>query len=389
MPPYDLIVIGAGIVGLAHALAGAKRGLRVCVFERTSRAIGASVRNFGMVWPIGQPPGPMLDRALASRRIWLECASECPFWAEACGALHVATSKDELGVLEEFADLYPDAGYDMTLLNAPDAVRRNRAIRPDLALGALWTRNELAIDPRQAVRELPGYLARRYGVEFRFESHVRSVYSGVVELSDGSVIHAPRIAVCSGPELRTLFPAELARAGLMNCKLQMMRTVPQPDRWRMSTHLASGLTLIHYKAFAKCPSLPELRVRLNEQFPEHIKLGVHVLVSQNLAGELTIGDSHEYSPDIEPFDKASIDRLVMEYLGGFATVPDSGIAERWHGVYPKSTAGHSEFVCRVTAGVFLINGLGGNGMTLSFGLAEETIDSILNDRDCSPPSTSL
>ncbi len=45
----DLAVVGAGIIGLAHALAAAKRGLSVIVFDRNEQAVGASVRNFGLV----------------------------------------------------------------------------------------------------------------------------------------------------------------------------------------------------------------------------------------------------------------------------------------------------------------------------------------------------
>ncbi|HEY3736031.1 MAG TPA: FAD-dependent oxidoreductase, partial [Jatrophihabitans sp.] len=45
----DLVVVGAGIVGLGHAAAALRRGLSVVVLERDSRAVGASVRNFGHV----------------------------------------------------------------------------------------------------------------------------------------------------------------------------------------------------------------------------------------------------------------------------------------------------------------------------------------------------
>ncbi len=65
----DVLIVGAGIVGLAHALAYAKRGLKVVVFERNLQAVAASIRNFGMVWPIGQAEGNLYNRALKSREI--------------------------------------------------------------------------------------------------------------------------------------------------------------------------------------------------------------------------------------------------------------------------------------------------------------------------------
>jgi glycine/D-amino acid oxidase-like deaminating enzyme len=64
------IVVGAGIAGLAAARTLAVRGCKVTVLEKTQRATGASIRNFGMILPVGQADGKYYERAMLSRQIW-------------------------------------------------------------------------------------------------------------------------------------------------------------------------------------------------------------------------------------------------------------------------------------------------------------------------------
>lgn len=79
---YDIAVVGAGIVGLACALAAARRGLAVVVIDRDAQANGTSIRNFGFVTVTGQPRGLVWRRAHRSRAVWDEVAEEAAFAAD-------------------------------------------------------------------------------------------------------------------------------------------------------------------------------------------------------------------------------------------------------------------------------------------------------------------
>jgi FAD dependent oxidoreductase TIGR03364 len=366
--PYDDAVIGAGILGLAHAYQLARRGRRVVVFERHSRAEGASVRNFGMVWPIGQAWGPMRDLALNSREIWLELLRSSGLWHDSCGSLHLAYRDDEAEVLKEFFEQSRPYTQSFRLLGPAETLKHTRVVKRDGLQLALFSPLELCVDPREVVAFLPGWLKRQFGVEFQFRCPITVInspklYSGPREWS------AKRCWICCGDELSLLYPDQLESSGVVRCKLQMMRSQPAQAGWRIGPSLAAGLTLRHYPSFRDCPSLAALKQRIADESPWFDRFGIHVLVAQNGRGELTIGDSHEYGDAIEPFDKGEIDEWILGYLKTFLDAHDLRIAARWHGTYAKHPA-QPYVILKLAPDVVAVTGVGGAGLTLSFGLAE-------------------
>ena len=369
MKTRSAIVIGAGIVGLAMARALSEKGYRVRVFERSSRAVGASIRNFGMVWPVGQS-GRLYERALRSRDIWKEAGSTGAFWHEQAGSLHLAYHQDEWQVLQE---LYESFRKDrpVQLLTPAQVTNMSEAVVENGLLGGLHSADELIVDPREAIAALPGWLTEKYKVEFSWNRCVSYISDNTVYVGNDEEYQADLIAVCSGADFETLYPEAFSRYPLTSCKLQMMRFRSQPDAWRIGPALCGGLSLIHYKSFMAAASLPALKERYQRELPEYLNWGIHVMVSQNGYGELTVGDSHEYGSVHDPFDKEFINRMIVDYLKTFARFRDWTISETWNGIYPKLTDGEADLFFSPEPGVFVVNGLGGAGMTLSFGLAEE------------------
>ncbi|HLP94360.1 MAG TPA: TIGR03364 family FAD-dependent oxidoreductase [Saprospiraceae bacterium] len=366
---YDVAIVGAGIVGLATAYAAASKGLKTIVFERNPRAIGASIRNFGLIWPIGQPPGNLLDRAMRSRETWIKVARESGLRIRQNGSLQLAYHDDEMEVLHAFKASTQGAGYEIELLNPEETLQKSSSVRAQGLKGAMFSNTECTVTSREAIPQLAQYLEMVHGVEFHFGSAVTHVDTGL--LSDFyDTWHAERIFICSGAEFETLYPRVFRESGITKCKLQMLRTAAQPKDWQLGPSLCAGLTLLHYQSFAHLQELQAVKHRYEVENADYARFGIHVLVSQNHKGEIILGDSHEYGWDVSPFDSDAINRLILHYLNGFAAFPDMQIAETWHGVYPK-LPGKTELVMEIEPGVWIVNGLSGAGMTMSFGLTEE------------------
>ncbi|MCD9086362.1 TIGR03364 family FAD-dependent oxidoreductase [Stenotrophomonas sp. SY1] len=368
------LVVGAGIVGLAVARALVARGCKVRVLERYDRAVGASVRNFGMVWPIGVPNGPLYERALRSRQLWQELLDATGAWHDPSGSLHVAHADDEWAVLQQYAAANA-ALRPCRVLDADATRAMSPAVVAKDLRGALFNADELVVDPREVIGVLPAYLSERHGVEFHWRTPVTCVESGKV-WSGSRCFEADQIFVCSGPEFEQLYPELYAAAPLTRCKLQMQRLVAQPQGFRLGAALCGGLSLVHYAGFREAADVAPLQARYQAQHADLIELGIHVMATQNGLGEITIGDSHAYAHTHDPFDEQLINRKVRDYLSGFMQVPDNTIAQTWHGIYPKLTDGSTEFIAEPEAGVTIVNAVGGGGlgMTLSFGLAEELVE---------------
>ncbi len=365
------IVVGAGIVGLAAARALAKHGYKVEVFEKSERAVGASVRNFGMVCPIAHPLGSLYERATRSRDIWRELCTEANLYHSNRGSLYLAHEQDELDIIEEFVDL--NSGYrPVRLVSKDEILSLSPAANPVGLKGGFFSADEVIVDPREAIRTIPDYFAETLDIKFRFFSSVTRVehpyvWCGVQRFE------ADEVYICSGPDFESLYPELYLANPLTRCNLQMLRSVPQPNGFNIGPALCGGLSLLHNKSFEDCPSISRMYKRIIAEHPEYLEHGIHVMISQTGIGEVTIGDSHHYGYTLEPFNSEHINTLILNYLRRFVVLPDWTIQQTWNGIYVKMVEG-TELVLTPEEGVTIVNGLGGAGMTLSFALLEDVVN---------------
>ena len=370
---YDLAVVGAGICGLAHALAAARRGLKVVVIERDAQAHGASIRNFGFVTVTGQQQGECWRRAMRSRDIWAEVAPEAGIRIEHQGLAVAVRRPEAVAVLEAFLDTAMGAACQ--LLAAPEA----RARFPMLARGTfeavLWSPHELRVESREAVPVLARWLAEAHGVTFLYRTLVRAVTPPSIETSRGS-IKAERCVVCPGDDFLGLYPERLAGYGLTRCKLHMLRVAPPAELLPFNAAVMSDLGLIRYLGYAELPAAAALKRRLAAEQPVELANGIHLIVVQSADGSLVVGDSHHYGATPDPFAPEAVDELILDELRAVTGIATLVVRERWVGTY-ASAADRLMLVDRPNDGVRLVVITSGTGASTSFAIAEEVIDELL------------
>ena len=363
---YDLAIVGAGILGLAHAHAAARRGLRVVVLDRDAQANGASLRNFGFVVVTGQAPGQDHARALRGRDIWLEVAAAAGIPVAHCGALLAVRRAEAMALLE--AVVRAGRAEGCRLLSRAELL----ALQPGLGgaelCGGLHSPHELRVDSREAIPKLTGHLARTLGVTFRFGTTVTGIAPPVVETSAGPV-RASKVVVCPGDDLTGLFADRIAAHRVTRCKLQMLR-IADPG-FRLRAGVLSDLSLLRYGGFAGLPEAAALRARLLRDQPDMLANGVHMIAVQGADGSLVLGDSHHYGPTPDPFASAAVEGMILsEYAAVFGAGPVR-VTERWTGTYASAEA----TVLRDAphADVRLVIVTSGTGASTGFALGEETI----------------
>ncbi|HEX3350853.1 MAG TPA: TIGR03364 family FAD-dependent oxidoreductase [Acetobacteraceae bacterium] len=365
---FDCAIVGGGIVGLGHALAAVRHGLRTAVIDRDARAVGASVRNFGFITVTGQPAGATWRRAMRSRDIWAQAAAKAGIVVHHRGLLMCARRPEAMAVLEEFAD--GPMGKGCRVLGRDEVQRFRPALRDDLE-GALYSPHELRVESREAVAQLAAWLGTQ-GVTFLNRVAAHAVAPGVIGTSIGEV-RAERIVVCPGTDLVTLFPEIADRRRVTLCKLHMMR-VAAPG-WRLPAAVMSDLGLIRYLGYADCPSLAALRARLEREQTAWLADGIHLIAVQGADGSLVVGDSHRYSLAPDPFQPRDVDDRILAELSAVLDVPTPEVIERWVGIYPSGPdVAFTESPCE---GVRLVLVTSGTGASTAFAIGEETLADLL------------
>lgn len=362
----DLVVVGAGIVGLAHAWHAARAGLAVVVVERDGWAVGASVRNFGHVCTTAQG-GDVLPIALAAREHWLHLGRDAGLAVRECGTVLVARTAAEQAVLDEFAAERGDAVRPLTPAQAAALL----GLAPAGLVGALHLVADLRVDPVAALPAIAAHLAR-LGVRFLWRTAVQDVADGVVTTPHGP-IRTERTVLAVGHDVDRFFPDAAEAHGLTRCRLRMLE-VDAPGGAVVEPALLTGTSMLRYDGLSAQPSAAAVRQEVRERNPALLDEAVNLMLTQRPDGRLILGDTHHYGTTEDPFEDERSDALVLAE-GRRLLGADLVVRRRWRGVY--ASAPTPFLVAEPRDGVQVVAVTSGIGMTTALGLAERVLTQTL------------
>lgn len=236
----DVVVVGAGMTGAACALYAARAGLDVVVVDRGPVAGGTTGAGEGNILVSDKEPGPELELALLSGRLWAELAEEFGrlIEYEAKGGVVVASTSDGLAALERFADAQRAAGVAAETVVGDGLYGLEPHLAPGLP-GAVFYPQDRQVMPALAA----AHLLRASGARLftgRTVTDVLTTSDGAVRgvRTDRGDIHAPAVVNAAGTwggELAALVGVDLPvlpRRGFV------LVTEPLPRRVRHKVYAA-------------------------------------------------------------------------------------------------------------------------------------------------------
>lgn len=201
---WDVVVLGAGIVGAACALECVTRRLRTAVIEGKGIGSGATSAGMGHIVVMDDSAAQM---ALThySQTLWHDLGKRLPASVEfeSCGTLWVAGDEEEMEEVRRKSLLYASAGVHTETLDRRMLAEAEPHLRQPLA-GALRVPSDAVLYPPCAA----GYLmheAVQRGARL-YARKAMSAQAGRVRLDDGNELHTARMVNACGADAGELLP---------------------------------------------------------------------------------------------------------------------------------------------------------------------------------------
>ena len=356
--PFDIAIIGAGIVGAACAWEAVRARLKVAVIDRGPVGGGTTGSGMGHI-VVMDDSDAQLALTNFSQRIWRELATDLPDDIEydECGTLWIGTDDDDMDAIARKKDFYAKKKIIAQVLDAAQVAEAEPNLRTGLA-GGLLVPHDSVIYPPCAARHFLERATNR-GAKTFFGSDATAIAPGAVTLKNGTNISAGIVVVAAGPWSHAL----CADAVVKPRKGHLAITDRYPKYIRHQIVEVGYLKSAH--------SVTADSVAFN--------------VQPRATGQILIGSSRQYGCDDSQIDYEILSRMLArakEFMPGIGTL---SVVRTWTGLR-AATPDKLPLIgpSSVSEKIWLATGHEGLGITTSTGTARLLIDQILKRRPAIP-----
>lgn len=344
---FDLIVIGAGIIGASCADAASAEGMRVAIVEPGPLGGGATAAAMGHLVAMDDDPAE-LALAHYSLRLWEGFADLKEAEFSRCGTLWVARNDHELAAASERIARLKAVGIDARLIDSAALYQLEPALVSGLAGGMLVPREAVVYPPRVA-----NYLVQRAqsrGARLYAGRRVQSLQRGGVQLDDDTHLSGP-VLVATGCALPNLLPMLPMRAR----KGHLVITDRYPDLIRHQLLELGYADSAHGDA--------DSSVAFN--------------VQPRPTGQILIGSSREFSANDATVSPAMVQRMLERSFAFVPRLRQLQALRIWTGFRPTTPDGRP-YIGAVPDAVdqWVAAGHEGLGVTTALGTAKLLLDLI-------------
>ena len=354
---YDLIVIGAGIVGASCADAASAAGLRVAIVEPGPIGGGATAAAMGHLVAMDDDPAE-LALAQYSLREWEQFADLKEAEFSRCGTLWVARSEAELSAAAARVARLGAAGIEAQLIDAATLYELEPALAPGMCGGMRVPREAVVYPPRVA-----RYLVQRAqsrGAQLYAGRRVSTLLSSGAQLDDRTRLSGP-VLVATGCALPQLLPRLPMRAR----KGHLVITERYPG-------------LVHHQL---------LELGYADSAHGNADSSVAFNVQPRPTGQILIGSSREFSATDQAVSPAMVKRMLERSFAFVPALRSLQALRIWTGFRPTTPDGRP-YLGAVPGATnqWVAAGHEGLGVTTALGSAHLLLDLILGRQPAIDPT---
>lgn len=360
---WDVVVLGAGIVGAACAWECAKRGLRTAVVEAGVVGGGATAAGMGHIVVMDDSEA-QLALTRYSQQLWMSVAEQLPPEAEfdQCGTLWVAADEEEMQEVQRKQATYAKAGITSEILDSLALQQAEPHLRRGLA-GALLVSGDAVLYPPCAAAWLM-HEAERAGARTLAPQPVVSAGDGRVRLGDGTELRANHVVVACGADSVQLLPEIPVRKR----KGHLVITDRYPGMVRHQ--------LVELGYLKSAHSLTADSVAFN--------------VQPRRTGQILIGSSRQFGAEDRGVDRKMVSAMLMRAESYLPELGRCSAIRVWTG-FRAATPDKLPLIGPWPGDetLFLATGHEGLGITTSLGTGRLVADQLIGARTEIPPEPYL